>query len=572
MNGKTFGRVCMAAALLAAVSGIAGFGLAACASEATTAETSAAVTGAPQKATAPAYWTGNGGKDLSIAVLVPEGKGLSKGPDKDETYLPSMVQGVVVGDFTKFSAMKVLDRQNLDKVIAEGESGYYENESNFAQLGASADVRYLLTGSLQKTGSGFMLQLGVVEAANGESRAAYSGNCTAAQLDNLSAIKTASADLLAQLGVTLTDAGKTGLLGATASNVAAETALAKGITAQRSGTVVEAMSYYYEAAKFDPGLAEAASRNSVLTAEITSGNIGQNVRNDIQRRAAWVKTLDEAAAFFKEHPPYEIIYDPALTQGRIDYAKETADISFRTIIIGTTGLKIIDDLGQGLNKTGKSSEWRIGVDSIWEAIPGVYNITATLLDENGEAIGSATGRLNINKNVDFSDGRTTITFANVDANKITDKLTVSINGVNGINAKAAGERGYISISVEDFAALKNQFEVIWHFGGIAITGYTETSKSDVIPAKIGRWPVTSIGDRVFYDKQLTSVTIPNSVTSIGQQAFDENHFTITSVTMPANVELRAFAIPCQGAYEANGKKAGTYKRPNVNTNQWTYQP
>jgi hypothetical protein len=74
--------------------------------------------------------------------------------------------------------------------------------------------------------------------------------------------------------------------------------------------VVEAMSYYYEAARFDPGLAEAASRNSVRSADITSGNIGQNVRNDIQLRAAWQKTMDEATAFFKTHPPYEIVYDP----------------------------------------------------------------------------------------------------------------------------------------------------------------------------------------------------------------------------------------------------------------------
>jgi hypothetical protein len=32
-----------------------------------------------------------------------------------------MGQGVLVGDFTKFSAMKVLDRQNLEKVIAAAE-------------------------------------------------------------------------------------------------------------------------------------------------------------------------------------------------------------------------------------------------------------------------------------------------------------------------------------------------------------------------------------------------------------------------------------------------------------------
>ena len=46
--------------------------------------------------------------------------------------------------------------------------------------------------------------------------------------------------------------------------------------------------------------------------------------------------------------------------------------------------------------------------------------------------------------------------------------------------------------------------------------------------------VTSIGDRAFAMNQLTSVTIPNSVTSIGEGAFANNQL-LTSVTIPDNV-------------------------------------
>src|SRR5574344_68523 len=45
--------------------------------------------------------------------------------------------------------------------------------------------------------------------------------------------------------------------------------------------------------------------------------------------------------------------------------------------------------------------------------------------------------------------------------------------------------------------------------------------------------VTSIGMSAFYDNKLTSVTIPNSVTSIGNFAFSENQ--LTSVTIPNSV-------------------------------------
>ncbi|MDR2792820.1 MAG: hypothetical protein LBB61_04005 [Treponema sp.] len=41
--------------------------------------------------------------------------------------------------------------------------------------------------------------------------------------------------------------------------MADETVFARGVTAQRIGTMVEAMSYCYETVKFDSGLAEAVS-------------------------------------------------------------------------------------------------------------------------------------------------------------------------------------------------------------------------------------------------------------------------------------------------------------------------
>jgi TolB-like protein len=619
---------------------------------------------------APEYWAGNGGAGIGIAVLVPEGRDLAAG----EAYLPTMVQGVLVGDFTKFSAMKVLDRQNLEKVIAEGESGYYDDESSFVQLGTAANVQYILNGTLQKTGANFSLQLKITDAKSGVSKAAYTGNVPAAEFENLTGVKKASADLLAQLGVSLTNAGQAALAGVDASNVRAETALARGITAQRGGTIVEALSYYYEAAKFDPGLAEAASRSSVLSADIAGGNLGQNVRNDIQARAAWNKTLQEAAAFFKTHPPFELIYDPTLTQGEIDYDRETAEMSFKAKLISGTGFKIIYDLDQGLKKTGKAGDWGIGVNSIYREIPHRYEFTALLINEDGETIGRTTKRFDAFEgmnglglplfylNYNFSHEDATVSFSGVDANKISDKLTVSIVSVNGMDAKTAGERGYIGVSAEDFTALERSFGIKWWLGEMQITRGSVGN----IPSKIGRWPVTSIGkqafsvnqltsvtipnsvtsigDSAFYDNeltsvtipnsvtyigysafsrnQLTSVTIPNSVTSIGQSAFSDNRLTsvtipnsvtsigqgafsgnrltsvtipnsvtsigqgafsenrltsvtipnsvtsigqqaffntpLTSVTLPANVNLGSYAMPCQYAYESNGKKAGTY--------------
>jgi hypothetical protein len=88
--------------------------------------------------------------------------------------------------------------------------------------------------------------------------------------------------------------------------------------------------------------------------------------------------------------------------------------------------------------------------------------------------------------------------------------------------------------------------------------------------------VTSIGDDAFSHNQLTSVIIPNSVTSIGKSAFTNNQ--LASVTIGAGVTLddEAFndfpyttASGFVAAYNNAGKAAGTYTRPNTASKVWT---
>jgi hypothetical protein len=71
-------------------------------------------------------------------------------------------------------------------------------------------------------------------------------------------------------------------------------------------------------------------------------------------------------------------------------------------------------------------------------------------------------------------------------------------------------------------------------GTITITGYTGPGGVVSIPGTINGLPVTSIGHWAFgWCTSLTSVTIPNSVTSIG--AAFENCTSLTSVTIPGSV-------------------------------------
>jgi hypothetical protein len=78
---------------------------------------------------------------------------------------------------------------------------------------------------------------------------------------------------------------------------------------------------------------------------------------------------------------------------------------------------------------------------------------------------------------------------------------------------------------------------------VNITGYTGTSKVVTIPSVIEGKPVTRIGFQAFYNQQLTSVKIPDSVTYINQQAFRSNQ--LTSIIIPNNVttiDMSAFSF------------------------------
>jgi len=204
------------------------------------------------------FFTGNGGKGISLAILVPQALGLTE----NQSYLPTLVQGEFVSSFSSFSAISVLDRKLLDDQYAELYSGYYSDDAQgIYNLGNLAPASHILLGRITRTARGYALQMSITKSADNMTVASYSGTFTFAELDNLVGIRRASLDLLEKIGVTPTERTQTELVGgATVNHVNAQTALAQGITAQKQGTIVEAMSYFYRATAFDESLIEAANR------------------------------------------------------------------------------------------------------------------------------------------------------------------------------------------------------------------------------------------------------------------------------------------------------------------------
>ncbi len=82
-------------------------------------------------------------------------------------------------------------------------------------------------------------------------------------------------------------------------------------------------------------------------------------------------------------------------------------------------------------------------------------------------------------------------------------------------------------------------------GKAKITGYTGNDKDVVIPSEIDGCKVTDIGARAFFGSgNFESVTIPDSVTHIGKEAFwDSNLQSATFLGNIAKIDAEEHALP-----------------------------
>jgi len=507
--------------------------------------------------------------EMKLAVLEPEGKGLSK----DELWMLSLVQSSIAGDINKYSggAITIIDRQNLEAIIAEQKRSLSDitSDEDAIRIGNLANASHILVGKITKTPKTFMLELSVTDVETSERKASYSPRAvTPEALENLSALKEASADLLKQLGVSLTDSQLAELKGpVTTIQIQAQTALAHGVVAQREGTSVAALSYYYQAAAFDPTLIEAVNRSSVMSANISGTNLGENIRNDIIWRKNWVENLKETEETFYKiistaAPPYTLFYSTGIETKNINYQKESADLSIPINLTANTewfnamqrALQAADAVLRGLNATGRKKDWGL---SNWPG-QGVSNtnpfaswshswqreisVEFELVNQQDIVIGRQTVKLNPSFNIgnrrsdrftiDFTENTNkTLTFNAVKAEDISDNLTIRPASVNGKPPESAG------FSITAISAGKRQQSLFLRIENGIVMGYAdkraEHSSTLVIPSEAWGKPVTAIDEGAFANNGLTSVTIPNSITSIGARAFEKNN--LTSVIIPNSV-------------------------------------
>ncbi|MCL2792502.1 MAG: hypothetical protein FWD87_05355 [Spirochaetaceae bacterium] len=436
-----------------------------------------------EAATGP-MWRGNGGSNIRLAIVAPEIQG------DVPAHLPLYIQGMLNNNFNRFSAINLIDRQHLDRIIAEqniAASGRFSDQ-DFVRIGNLTNTQFNLFGTIQRLpGNRFALQLAITESSTGVRRATFMKEGTLAQLEGRATLlNEATAELLAQMGVQLTDAGRQSLLAGNISTVQAQAGLARGITAQAGGSEVEALLNFAQAASFDPSQLEALSRLNTLSASITDGTISQRILNDIQARDRWLEAFRETTRFFSDHPPFEIVFDPNLIQiGETDFARRTATLGMRVALDSSkAGFDALNALLEGLERTGRReiwgfSGWPFVMDNSREARGTAvfggrrsfsYKVDVALINENGRTIGRSSITLNTDP-INFNAGDRIVTppssvegivmFNNVNATPeiLTPTLTIMIVAVNGVSSHNLAATGYMRIETGDFEKRIREREV-----------------------------------------------------------------------------------------------------------------
>jgi hypothetical protein len=178
-----------------------------------------------------------------------------------------------------------------------------------------------------------------------------------------------------------------------------------------------------------------------------------------------------------------------------------------------------------LNFTGRSQTFTV----VFELLNNQNKVIGRQTLQTGGSWGlNWSGRPAVNVN---ADERKTLNFQNVNANDISDQMTIRVVTVNGAAAETAARSGVLQIR----AVSRNSFDnnSNWRFAKGELQGFVSRPERKqgylygiTLPGTIWGDPVISIGRQAFNNMSLSEVTIPNSVISIGEEAFANNKLTI----------------------------------------------
>jgi len=379
------------------------------------------------------YYTGDGGKSITLTVLRTTGEAIAK----EDEFIFNYIQNLLIGNFNKYTAVQTGAR-------------------NEAQAAA-----FLLISKLTKTGNSFILDLTVTDPSSGIIKASYQGvNIRADDILNAKAVNEGFLDITKKLNVNLSEAGIAAVVNPKSIDTQALISLARGNEAEKNGNPIEMLTYLYNAASYDPALLEAGNRFNAFSQMLSDGNVLESVKSDLENRENWKKILDEFDSFYKAHPPFILTFNPLpLQKGNTDYDNRTAvlefEMSFQEDVSFEAMQKVFVAISSGLKNTGNQEVWGFSKRPFRSPLFGrfrYYDIKAELVNNRDAAVASVAfrvrSRIAVIRNTLYPDTSQKIkqSFRPVRiGDELTDNMIVRIVSIDGIGTEEAMRNGYVKI-------------------------------------------------------------------------------------------------------------------------------
>jgi TolB-like protein len=251
-------------------------------------------------------FNGEGGKGIVIAVPTP---GIRGGGTQD-AWMPQLFQDLITGDLARFSAMTVLDRSNETLSRAEQQqslSGDY-SETDYIRIGNITNSKYIVAGSILKVSETYTVSFRINNVETNEIQATFSKQYTYQDIEKGLAAKEAARELLFGMGVELTADGEATLLAITETQVRSTAQLARGMTAEKNGNIVEALAFLSDALDTNTTRTEANRHIQTFFVNISTSNIRDRINYASTQKEKWEKIFADLKIYIRENLPI-FIYD-----------------------------------------------------------------------------------------------------------------------------------------------------------------------------------------------------------------------------------------------------------------------
>ena len=374
------------------------------------------------------YYEGDGGKNLIIEISKPDLTNIGD----ESTWIPDFVVNTIIDDITRYSSISIVDTHSIDKIsesLARDESGAF-SDKNIIEVGNFTQAKSILLISIMGKTSNYGVSFKITDKETAKTVAAYNeANCSVEDLESGKVIKTAILDLFAQLGVNLTEEGKTKLLSINNEgidkSIEAQKLFAKANIAEEKGNNLEALSLTVKANRMDNSLKRISQAKKKSYNKISVDGLGSDVRKKIELRKYFKSIIEDEREFYANNLPYIFIYDTEIKTGNINYEDETYSISFKSTILRNYEIdEAYNILNTKLKEQPDYDNWKLNVRDIYPYCN--FMVEIEILDKNGTVVTQGNGKYNIGLN-DICNINLNFTLsADVD----TEDLTIRVKNIS----------------------------------------------------------------------------------------------------------------------------------------------